>query len=254
MRLAFSDGFVAALATWRRDQNILAPLAGLTMFLPQLAVLLLIPAMPRPVDGDGGEEALRAWTEAVAGWATDYGLWYLLAPALGLFGALAIMTLYLDPARPTLGKAMARAGVLFLRYLLATVLVAMPMGALLLPALASPLLLFILLAPIFYLFGRTMLTGPALVAEAPLGALAAIARSWALTKGQGWMLACVYAVILIAAQMLAGVFVSLGTFGGGNPVIVAIVDTFAALIAAGAALTLALVEVALYRRLARNGT
>lgn len=258
MTVEFSGPFVAALASWRRDRVVLLPLAGLTMFVPQLAVLLLVPEMPKPVAGEATEEATRAWMEAVTTWAGAHGLWYLLAPAIGLLGALAVIALYLDPGRPTLARALARAALLFPRYLLAALLVAFPLGALLVPALASPPLLIVLLAPIFYVFGRTMLVGPAIVAEAPLGAVAAVARSWALTRGRGWVLACVYAAIMLGAQMLGGVFLSVGSAmaGGGtiNPVLVAIVDGFAALSASAAALTLALVEVALYRRVASSGT
>jgi len=257
MKITFALPFADALAAWRRDRALLFPLAGLAMFVPQLAVLLLVPAMPRLAAGDDSETAVRDWTEAVTLWAGQHGIWYLLAPAIGLFAALAVMALYLDPSRPTLGGAMKRAGVLFPRYLLASILVALPIGGLMMPAVASPILLAILLPPIFYLFGRTMLIGPAIVAGAPLGAVAAIGRSWTLTKGNGWVLAGIYGSVMLGAQLVGSLFVSIGSVAGtgarANPVLVAITDGAAAAVAAAAALALALVEVALYRRLARKG-
>ncbi|SOB78571.1 hypothetical protein SAMN06297144_0077 [Sphingomonas guangdongensis] len=246
--------FRRALELWRGDRALLLPVAGLFMFVPQWAVLMLVPDMPRAVPPDADDAALRAWTEAVVTWAGQHGPWYLLAPALALAGSLAIMALYLDPARPSLGGALRRAALLFLRYLLASILVALPAGALLMPALASPLLLVAVLAPIFYLFGRTMLAGPVIVAEAPVGAVAAVARSWRLTTGHGWVLAACYGAIMLGAQMVGGLFLQLGEAGGANPVIRALTDGLAAAATATAALTLVLVEVALYRRLASSGT
>lgn len=254
MRIDLAAPFRSALALWQRDRALLLPIAGLSMFVPQWAVLLLVPEMPRALAGDADDEALRAWTEAVVGWAGQHGFWYLLAPALGLFGSLTVMALYLDPRRPAVGGALGRAALLFLRYLLASVLVAMPAGALLMPALASPLLLIVVLAPVFYLFGRTMLAGPVIIGDAPIGAVAAIGRSWRLTTGHGWALACTYGAIMLGAQMVGGIFLQLGTLGGANPVIQLITDGAAAAVTASAALTLALVEVALYARLARSGT
>ena len=257
MTLAFQTPFADALRAWRRDRALLLPIAGLLMFVPQYAQLLLIPELPaRPRVAD--EAALVAWSEALTRWMGQWGVFYLVGPALGLFGALAIMALYLSPGRPTVGGALGRSAALLFRYVLAAILVACPLGLLMLPALAAPLLLAVVLAPILYVSARTMLIAPALVAEAPLGAVAAIARSWRLTRGRGWLLACVYAVIMLGAQTAAGLFLALGAAigrdGAANPVAQAITDGCASLATAAAALTLALVQVSLYRRLASSGT
>ncbi len=138
--------------------------------------------------------------------------------------------------------------------MLATILIGFAALSILLPGAAVPWLLAVLMPPAFYILGRTMLAGPAIVGQAPLGAIAAIQRSWALTRGAGWMLGASYAAPLFAAQLIGGALMSLASAGGGNPVITGIVDGFAALVLAGAAAILALVQVALYRRLARTGT
>ncbi|MFD1786245.1 hypothetical protein ACFSC3_01545 [Sphingomonas floccifaciens] len=250
MSQSFSAPFLDARAAWRRDSALLLPLAGLGFFLAPLAVQLLLPALPAmPQTSD--EAAARAWFAAMQAWAGRYGIWYLLAPAIALVGALAVFTLYLSPERPTLGRALARAGLLFPRYLLASILVSLPMGMLLWVTLIAPFLLIIAAGPIFYIYGRTMLMGPAIVAEAPMGAVAAIARSWALTRGRGWILAATYATIFFVPGLLGSVVLSIGAFGGNNPVIIAITTGLACLFVAGGSLLLALVEVSLYRRLSR---
>ncbi len=68
------------------------------------------------------------------------------------------------------------------------------------------------------------------------------------------MLGATYAAPLFAAQLIGGALLSIGEMGGANPVIAGIVDGLAALVLTIATLLLALVEIALYRRLASTGT
>lgn len=256
--MSFTRPFTQALAAFRRDHAVLLPLAGLTMFLPQYALLLLVPDMPRMPEAGADPAAITAFADAVSGWAARYGIWYVSAPALSLLGALSIVVLYLSAERPALGPAVRRAGGLYLRYLLASILVSLPVGGALLMAMASPVLLAVLLAPIFYIFGRTMLVAPAIVAEAPLSAVGAITRSWQLTRGHGWTLAAIYGVVAIGAQAIGGILARVaamaGQGGAANPVAQALVGAIAAGVAAAAALALALLEVSIYRSLARRGT
>lgn len=253
MTLSIAAMLADARAAWRRDAALLAPLAGVGYFLPQLAAQLLLPPLPAaPATRD--EAAMVAWTGAVQAWAGSYGIWYLLAPLLALFATLGIMALYLGRDRPTLAGALGTAGRLFLRYLLASILVSLPMGGILSLALMAPVLMVFAAAPIFYLYARTMLMGPVIVAEAPVGAVEAVVRSWRLTAGAGWPLAALYAAIFLVPALVGSVALSLGSAGGGNPVIVAIAASLACAAAAAGATLLALVEVAAYVRVARKGT
>lgn len=246
-----------ALALFRSDRALLLPLGAATLFLPQFALLLLVPDFPALPQGPTTQRALEAWSQRAVIWAEHYGLWYALAPMVALFGALAIVALYLKHGRPTLAEALKRALWLFPRYLGASMLMAAPVGVAMLPALAAPMLLLVVLAPIFYLFGRMMLLAPVIVAEEPIGAVGAIGRSWALTAGNGWTLAALYAVVALVAQLTGSVFLALGAVARGageaNPVIAALAAALAAAPPAAAALALALVEVGLYRALARKG-
>lgn len=249
MNRFFSAPFHDARAAWRRDGAILLPLAGLAFFLGPFAAQLLLPALPAMPEGRD-EAAMRAWGDAIQAWAGSYGGWYLASPLLALFGALSVFALYLNPTRVPLGGAMTRSLALFPRYLLASILVSLPMAGLMSMTLAVPALLVVAAGPIFYIYGRTMLMGPVIVAEAPIGAVAAIARSWALTARRGWMLAAIYATIFLIPGLLGSIPLSFVSAGGGNPVIVAIAAGLACAVAAIGALLLSLVQVALYRRLA----
>ena len=253
MTIGFTTALADALAAWRRDAAVLLPLAGLTMFLPHYAVLLLVPQLALPKGTADAPADQAALTEAMQAWLSQHGGWYVAMSLVGLFGALAVMALY-HAGRPTVAGALGRAATLLPRYLLALILLGIAGVPVLTLGLVSPLLVAVAIPFVFYLLGRTMLAGPAIVGEAPLGAVAAIARSWRLTHGNGWMLGATYAAPLFAANLIAGALASLGQLGGGNPVITAIVDGLAAFVAMVATLMLALVEVTLYRRLANRGT
>ena len=111
------------------------------------------------------------------------------------------------------------------------------------------------MAPIFYVLARTCLVAPVIAAERGVGAVAAVVRSWALTRGRGIAIALLVGGITVTGQLAGAVIVAidraLKDAGTGNPVVLAMVDAGAAGAAWAAALALALSQVVLYRRLAR---
>jgi hypothetical protein len=232
-----------AWEAWKRDRSVLAPLAGLFLFLPVYGLNLLLPPPPAGFDDNASKAEQVAWAQSYLDWIGANGSWYLLVTVLVYFGLLTIYVFRLDPARPHLGGAMRRAGVLLLRYVLAMILVGIPA--------ALGLMLFIL--PGLYVLARVMVTGPAIVAEAPIGASRAIGRSIALTKGHGFVLFGLAAITLIGGAVIAEPFLALDTAmrsgGADNPIVIALVDAAAAAATALSLLAMALTQVAVYRRL-----
>jgi hypothetical protein len=228
---------------WKRDRAVLAPLAGLFLFLPVYGLNMLLPPPPEGFDQNASQATQLAWAQSYLDWIGTNGGWYLLVTVLVYFGLLIIYVFGLDPARPHLGGAMQRAAILLLRYLLAMFLIGIPA--------ALGLMLFIL--PGLYVLARVMVTGPAIVAEAPIGATRAIGRSIALTKGNGLVLFGLAAVTLIGGAVIAEPFLALDTAmrAGGmeNKVAIALVDAAAAAATALSLLAMALTQVAVYRRL-----
>src|SRR3546814_14488891 len=98
-----------------------------------------------------------------------------------------------------------------------------------------------------------MLTGAAIVAERPLGAVRAVKRSIALTRGNGLVLAALIALVTFAAELVAQIFVGAGALMASanavNPIAMAVVDGLAAAVQSGAAVLLVLIQVEFYRRL-----
>ncbi|MBB4154587.1 hypothetical protein GGQ80_002503 [Sphingomonas jinjuensis] len=247
MRIDFAGIVRDAWAIAKGDGDLLLRVAAPFLFLPAFALTLLVPAMPFP-DPDIADAQARAdaWMTALRGWVDGYGIGFVAAYATVYFGVATIVALYCDPQRPTVGGALARAARLYPRFLLAMTLIAIPAGA--------GMWLFVI--PGLYVVGRTLVIGPVLLAEAPIGAWRGIRRSLALTRGSGVTLLGLAAFAYLAGFLAGQPFLLIDSWlraqeGGANPIVLALVDAAAAVVAMVAQLMLALFSVAAYRRLAR---
>lgn len=246
MKIDFTGVLKDAWGLFKRDRDLLLRIAGPFLFLPAFALALVVPDPPMPATEARGDEAqAMVWAQAVTDWAATNGGWYALAYAMSFFGMAAIYALHLDRDRVDIGTALKRCGVILPRYLLAMILVSLPAGA--------GLLLYAL--PGLYILGRTMLTGPVLVSEGPIGAFAAIRRSLSLTRGAGLQLMSLAAFSYLSGWLLGAPFMALDRAmrenGQANPVAIAIVDAGAAAAATASGLATALIAIAVYRRLFR---
>lgn len=238
--------FTDAWSMFRRHQEVLMTVAGMFIFLPTLALLLLVPVAPPWPDSGATEPEIQAGATKLAAWIVDNTSMFAAAAIASLYGALAISAFLLDPGCADLRAAMARALRLLPRYMLAALLILIP----------ASLGLFVLILPGIYIIGRTMLIGPTLVAERPITATAAIMRSIALTRGNGLVLAALTGIGLIAGQVLPAPFQrideAMRAVDAANPVMIAIVDSAAAALATVVALATILIRIALYRQLASS--
>lgn len=246
MKLNIARAFQTAWSMWKTDWDLLIRVAGLFVFLPQFACALLVPQMPALPAGDTSEAAVRVWVEAFTVWFSAYGPWLFGAELLTLFGSLVMLSLYLGVNRPPLGAALAGSLRLFPRYLLAALIVSLPVGLFLVPAIG-----FALVLPAMYLFGRLLLTGAVIAAEQPIGAIAALQRSARLTRGNGMVMMGVAGLLLFGGQLAAWPFVAAGrTLNGApmaNPVTAVLLDGAAAAALTAALIATVLVRIALYR-------
>ena len=232
-----------AWGLFRRNADLTLRLAAPFLFLPTLAVGLLVPAPPLPGEdaADGAARAM-AWVDSVGNWAGQYGGWYFATYAIGLIGTAALLALHLGGGRLTVGQALNVSLRIAPRFLLAMILVALPVGA--------GMLLYIL--PGLYVAGRLLLVGPILLAERRMPALAALARSFALTRGVGLPMAALASCTYLGGMILGQPFILLIDTvqgSGGNPVAIALLQTGAAAVALASGVAQALIALAAYRRL-----
>ena len=189
-----------AMAATNRD--LLTAIAGMFLLLPLVvsSQLLNVPEMPGK---NPSQEAVLAWYEAYmqANW-----LLLLVVTLITSFGTLAMLTLLLRPERLTVAESM-HAGLrvlpgYFLAYILQTF------------GIMAGLMLFII--PGFYLIGRFALVAAVAAAEGHANPLTILRRSAELTRGNGWRVFFLLAVIMvilfiinIIATVMIGIFASL---------------------------------------------
>ncbi|KQM63706.1 hypothetical protein ASE75_11455 [Sphingomonas sp. Leaf17] len=240
MKIDLPTTLADAWALFRAERDLVIRIAGTFLFLPALALALLVPAYPLPVmTGTDRTAQAEAWSAAFSAWANDYGLATVVAYGVLIVGALALFALYLDPERPTVGRAILRGLSLAPRYLLVLLLIGLP----------SQLGLALFLLPGLYILGRVALAGPILVADRPIGAWRAIVASIQRTRGSGFGLMGLMGFGYLGGQ-LAQLLTRLAQEPSvaTNPVVFTLLCSLAAAVASAAQVMLTMIGIAAYRR------
>jgi hypothetical protein len=116
---------------------------------------------------------------------------------------------------------------------------------------------FLIMPVLALVLSRTLLVAPAIIAARPIGAVAAIGRSFTLTRGHMLLLAGVVLSVVLAQYLLAVPFLALDQWmakTAPNPIARAMVDTIAAAAATLGSIAMALVQVVAWRRLSLSSS
>lgn len=200
------------------NREVVIALAGVFFLLPGLAMSLLLPA-PQPTAGMD-EQAVMAM---VSGY---YGSILPVAIPLVLFqaaGTLAVLTLLTDRRRPTVGDAIREGARAILPYFLSQLALALGaglVGGLLIGVTAAAGLpaigIALALIGLVYAFIKSSLAAPVIVVEHERNPIAALRRSWFLTRGNSARITAFYAlvgltfmVVMVLVNALAGIVVAL---------------------------------------------
>lgn len=200
------------------NRQVITVVAGVFFFLPYLAFALMF------MNETAALEAARAADPdpaAIGDAMAEFygGVWWvviLLAVIQGI-GLLAILTLLTDRARPTVAEALKTGVRLLLPYLGAQLLVSVVLGLLVLlavavgigaSALAALLATIVAAALVCYLFAKFLLTPPVIVVERQTNPIAAMGRSWRLTRGHA-LRVFAFVFLLILAVAIVGAVVSM---------------------------------------------
>ena len=251
MKLRATTIYTDAWTAWRRDWSVLTAVAGMFVFLPQLALLLLMPNPPDAAmvtSADPSDPTFQAWSTAFQAWLTSYGWWYIVVVVVALYGQFALASIYLTRGA-TVGQALLAALRLLPRLILAWAIWMLPLGLVMFALLRLPFLIMPLLALVL---SRMLLVAPAILAVRPIGAVGAIGRSFTLTRGHMLLLAGVVLSVVLAQYLLAMPFVMIDQWmaqNAPNPIARVMVDTITAGVAGLASIAMALVQVAAWRRL-----
>jgi hypothetical protein len=217
MTRAWSDamGLVAA------NRAVVSIVAGVFFFLPYALFMMLtaqqMTALQATAERAQGEVAMNAMM-------AFYGsIWWevvliMIFQGIGMLGLLALLT---DRSRPTVGEAL-QTGLRFTpSYIAAQIILSFLLGLLLMVPIAigagvsvaaGVLVGLVAVLAMIYLFTKFSLAAPVFVQERTLNPLAAMGRSWRLTKGNSLRLWLFYFLLLVAiavAGMVASIVIGL---------------------------------------------
>ncbi len=223
---------------WRRERELLVPIAGLFFVVPMLGAILILGGSGFPPQGNADQvrEAFLAIYTA--------NMVPILAINLALdFGSFAVFNLFLQGGGRTLGEVLMltlrRFPLFFLIDLIAGLLFSIGASLLIVPGL--------------FVFARTWLAGPAFAAVPEAGVTGAFREGWRRSGGLGgFALLGVAALVFLATLalvMVSSIVLGLaGALVGGGQVVTAIGYLVTALVGGMAWTMLAVLRVAAYRR------
>lgn len=259
MKFDSNQAWQQASAAIAGNREVLLALAGVFFLLPTLVVALLFP-QPELAPGMSNEASMKAMSDYYAS-AMPF---MIPAAIVQMAGTLAMLTLFTDRSRPTVGEAIRTGFAAIVPYFLAQMLFALAIG------LGGGLLIGIagatgaaalvaiavmgVVALVIYGLVRTALVAPVISVEGERNPVAALRRSWALTRGNTARILLFFALVAIAflivtiiAMALAGLVLALVAGPEGVRVGGAVISS-----AVGAVMTLYFVAMiaAVHRQLA----
>lgn len=208
MKLDLNAAWDQAVRLIAANREMLLVLGGVFFFLPYVLFGLLVP-MPdfAAIAGPSGDNTPALMAE-MNGFLADYWWAILLVALVQTIGAIAVMAVIGDPRRPTVGAAMGRGAAYLLPSIgsqlltsvatVAVLFIALLLGAMTGSETVAATLSVFALPVIIWLMTRLSLSNAVIAIEQTMNPLAALARSWRLTAGNGFRLLAFY-ILLFAA-------------------------------------------------------
>lgn len=210
MKLDMGQAWNAATYLIGKNVDMILIIAGVFIFLPTLALTLLIPGLDQSAaDPSDTDAILGALLEVYR----SYWWAFIISGLVQAVGTLSLLTLLTDTSRPTVGEALKLGIKGILSYFVTQILIglatAVVIGVPLGIAVASnitPLAVMIglvALVAIVYISIKTMLIAPIIAIEREYNPIAIVKRSWGLTKGNSVRLLAFFALLFIAIMVVS---------------------------------------------------
>ena len=226
MKFSMSEAWRDATAMMTANREVLLVVAAIFFLLPSLVPALVMPDLQQTMMADP-QNASAMMNELLSEWGVALivgGIVLLLAQIVGYLGMLALLR---DTSRPTVGEALKAglAGLLpaigyYIVLVIGFVVVAFVVGLLVAMSPGLGLVVALVCAVLaVYVMIKLSLALAVIVIEKVSNPIAAMSRSWALTKGNSFrlflfflLLGIVYIVISAVIGMIVGALVlALGT-------------------------------------------
>ena len=199
------------------NRDVMLIIVGVFVFLPNLALMLFMgdsaQALQAQAAGDP-EQAMAAMTE----FYSSIALPMIVISLVQAVGVMALLSLLNDARRPTVGEAIKIGLACLLPYIAVQliqglifallILIPVSIGAAAGSVAIGVLIGIVAVAAAVYIWIKFSLTAPVLAIEGVRNPLAALKRSWALTKGNS-LLIFAFFLLLIGAFMIISVIVSM---------------------------------------------
>jgi hypothetical protein len=253
IRFDSSEAWSEATQAVSANRDVLLALAGVFLVLPSLAFAILVPQLAPP---EG--VAPRQMLDILGSYYREHLPGLIAVGLLSLTGTLAMIALFTDRSRPTVGEAIRQGAVATVTVIAAQILLGMAatlvliVGATLAATLGltalNLLLALVALGTLIWIAVRISLLSPAVVIDGLRNPVAALQRSWTLTQGNAGRLLAFYillgvafVVAMVLIQIAVGLVTKLVVAGQVAQIVDALVSTvlqavmsvyFAAVIAA----------------------
>jgi hypothetical protein len=219
------------------NKDLLGAISGMFVLLPSVVGGLLIkepPQAPRDLP------AQQVYKQLIDLYADNWQVFVGLGIAVS-FGLLTMLVLLLRPERLTVAESLKGAVLLLPGYVVANLAQGFAFGI--------GFVLFIL--PGFYLLARLSLIAPVAAAEQRANPVEQLQRSWVLTRGNGWriffMLAILYCTMQIVSLVATTLVGLVGELLLPKDIAALCVSIVSGLVAAGFTAFIALLSAAIYR-------
>jgi len=199
-----------ALISANRDMVLIV--AGVFFLLPNLMLSLLAPgAAQPPTMPDGAQPDMERVMAEMSAWIGDVWWMYAAIAALQAVGSLALLSLLTDRARPTVGEAIGFGVRSFPTYFATQMIISIAFGlaggvAIVLSQavpLAGILVLILVIVFAIYAMIKLSLISPVIAIEKELNPLAAMKRSWRLTKGNSLLILAFFLLLGVAFVVIS---------------------------------------------------
>jgi hypothetical protein len=218
MKLDSNRAWQEAVAAVSANKEVLLGLAGVFFVLPSLAFALFFP-QPEPA----GAMQPETYYISILPFALPMAI-------LQMVGSLAVLTLFTDRRRPTVGQAIKQGAMGVLPYLGTSLLLGIAVGLIggLLLALAgltgskviASIVVIALAAALLYAGVRLSLIAPVVAVDRIRNPMEIIRRSWSLTEGNAGRIALflllvlvVFGIVAVIVMGLVGVVLALALAG-----------------------------------------
>ena len=250
------------------NRDTISAIGGLFFFLPSFAASLFVPALANPPQaaGSSGADPDAAMQALVAQMSATYAdNWPLLLAitVVQFIGSMSLFALLTDRGNPTVGEALGTGIKSIPSYLAAQLIsalgaglaIGLPIGliAAVAPSAVAALTVVAAIPVIIYFVIKFSLIAPVIAIEGERNPIAAIQRSWRLTKSNSLRIALFLFLLIftigIIAALVSGV-IGLVLSAMGEPVATIGINATSALVNALVTVILLVVTVAIHRQLA----